>query len=100
MRSAGSTLSPLAYPLFRGLWIATLAANFGNMVLAVGIQWLMTSIDGRADMVALIWTAMSLPMMLLSIVGGAFADMFDRRRLLLVAYGFAAAVSALLAWLA
>ena len=100
VRSVGSTLSPLAHPLFRSLWIATLAANFGNMVLAVGIQWQMTAIDGRADMVALIWTAMSLPMMLLSIVGGAFADMHDRRRLLLAAYAAAAAISAGLAWLA
>ncbi len=100
MRSPGSTLSPLTHGLFRALWIASLAANFGNMVLAVGTQWLMTAIDGRADRVALIWTAMALPMMLLSLVGGAFADLIDRRRLLLGAYGSAAAVSALLAWLA
>jgi MFS family permease len=99
MRAPGSTLSPLAFPLFLTLWIATLAANFGSLVLAVGVQWLMTAIDGRADRVALIWSAMSLPMLLLSLLGGAVADRYDRRRVLLAAYGAAAAISAALAWL-
>ncbi|MGZ8337175.1 MAG: MFS transporter [Allosphingosinicella sp.] len=100
MRSSGSTLSPLGHPLFLTLWIATLTANFGNLVLAVGVQWQMTAIDGRADMVALVWSAMSLPMLLLSLLGGAIADQYDRRLVLMTAYGLTAAVSVTLAWLA
>ena len=100
MPSAGSTLSPLSHRQFRTLWIATLFANFGNLVFAVGAQWTMTAIDGRADMVALVWTAMALPMMLFSLLGGAVSDMRDRRRVLVVAYGCAAFISALLTFLA
>ena len=99
MPSAGSTLSPLSHRLFRNLWIATLVANFGGLVLAVGAQWTMTSIDGRADMVALVWTAMALPMMLFSLVGGAVSDIHDRRHVLVAAYGCTALISALLAFL-
>ena len=89
----------MSHGLFRTLWIATLIANFGGLVLAVGAQWTMTAIDGRADRVALVWTAMALPMMLFSLVGGAFSDMHDRRHVLVVAYGCTAFISAVLAFL-
>ena len=52
MAPPGSTLSPLSHRLFRTLWLASLAGNFGNAVQGVGAAWLMTSLDGRADRVA------------------------------------------------
>jgi MFS family permease len=97
MAAAGSTLSPLSHRLFLTLWIASLAGNFGNAIQSVGAAWLMTAADGRADRVALVQTAIQLPIMLLALVGGAVADMYDRKKVMLAAQAGVAALSALLA---
>jgi len=97
MPAAGSTLSPLSHRLFLTLWIASLAGNFGNAIQAVGAAWLMTAVDGRADRVALVQTAIQLPIMLLALAGGAVADMYDRKRVMLAAQAGVAMLSALLA---
>src|SRR3954463_12779785 len=99
MIAAGSTLSPLSPRLFLTLWIATLAGNFGNAIQAVGAAWLMTAVDGRADRVALVQTAIQLPIMLFVLLGGAVADMYDRRKVMLAAQTGIASLSALLALL-
>jgi MFS family permease len=100
MRAPGSTLSPLGHRLFLTLWLASLAGYFGNAIQSVGAAWLMTALDGRADRVALVQTAIQLPIMLLALVGGAVADLYDRRRVMLAAQAGAALVSVLLAVLA
>jgi MFS family permease len=100
MRAPGSTLSPLGHGLFLTLWLASLAGNFGNAIQSVGAAWLMTGLDGRADRVALVQTAIQLPIMLLALVGGAVADLYDRRRVMLAAQAGIALLSALLAVLA
>jgi len=83
--SAGvTTWTPLKTPLFRNIWLASLLSNLGFMFLSVGAGWQMTLLTPRADMVALVQTALMLPMMLLAIPAGAMADMYDRR---LVALG-------------
>jgi len=97
MPAQGSTFSPLAHRLFLILWTTSLTGNIAQMVQAVGAQWLMTEIDGRADMVALVQTAISLPVMLLAVIGGAVADVYDRRRVMLTAQGSLAIVSVVLA---
>ncbi len=76
---------PLAYPIFRRLWIGGIASNLGTMVQAVGAGWLMASIVPSSDMVALVQSATTLPVMLFSIVAGVFADSYDRRKVLMVA---------------
>lgn len=50
------------------------------MILSVGAGWTMTELTPSADMVALVQTAIMLPMMLLSLPAGAIADMYDRRK--------------------
>ena len=93
-------MSPLSHRLFLTLWLASLAGYFGNAIQSVGAAWLMTALDGRADRVALVQTAIQLPIMLCALVGGAVADLYDRRRVMLVAQAGAALVSVLLAVLA
>jgi MFS family permease len=95
-----STLSPFAHRVFLALWLASFASNLGNAVQSVGASWLMTSIAPRADMVALVQTAMSLPIMLFALVAGAIADLFDRRKVMLTAQVAMASASFLLAGLA
>ena len=63
---------------------------------------MMTSITDSADMVALVQASATLPIMLFSVLGGAIADNFNRRQVMLVAQGFMFVVSACLvvaAWL-
>jgi len=73
----------LRHPVFRALWIASVASNLGTWLQGVGAAWLMTSLAASATMVALVQAMTSLPMFLLSLPAGALADVMDRRRLLL-----------------
>src|SRR6185503_3027871 len=81
-----SAWAPLwLFPVFRPLWIAQFASNIGTWMQTVGAQWLL--IDTSPLLVALVQTASSLPIVLLALPAGAFADLVDRRRLLLGAQG-------------
>ena len=73
----------LRHPVFRALWIASVASNLGTWLQSVGAAWLMTTLAASAIMVALVQAVTSLPMFLLSLPAGALADVLDRRRLLL-----------------
>jgi MFS family permease len=79
-----SPWSPLAEPIFRALWIATVASNIGTWMQDVGESWLMVSLTTSPMLVALVETAGSLPVVLLALPAGALADVVDRRRLLLI----------------
>ena len=77
-----SAWAPLRYfPVFRALWIAQFASNVGTWMQTVGAQWLL--IDHSPLLVSLVQTASSLPIVLLALPAGAWADLVDRRRLLL-----------------
>jgi len=89
--------TPFQTPIFRNVWIASLVSNFGSLIQSVGAAWLMTSIANSADMVALVQTAVALPVLLWSLVSGALADGHDRRKLMLAAQAFMFAVSLALA---
>ncbi|MDK1383946.1 MFS transporter [Sinorhizobium sp. 8-89] len=91
-----SPLAPFKHDTFRIIWIASLASNFGGLIQAVGAAWLMTSISQSVNMVALVQASTALPIMLFSLVSGALADNFDRRRIMLIAQGFMLSVSAVL----
>src|SRR4030095_5148530 len=79
--SAGAPLRDS--PMFRALWIAQFASNIGTWMQTVGAQWLL--IDSSPVLVSLVQTAASLPIVLLALPAGAWADMVDRRHLLLFA---------------
>jgi MFS family permease len=69
------------YPIFRALWIAQFASNVGTWMQTVGAQWLL--VDHSPLLVSLVQTASSLPIVMLALPAGAWADLVDRRRLLL-----------------
>jgi MFS family permease/quinol monooxygenase YgiN len=81
-----STFAPLRMALFRRLWIAGLAANLGTFVQSVAAAWLMVEMSQSAEMVALVQSALSLPIMLFALVAGALADMVARRTIMLIAH--------------
>ena len=74
-------MGALGKPVFRALWIAQFASNVGTWMQTVGAQWLL--IDTSPLLVSLVQAASSLPIVLLALPAGAWADMVDRRRLLL-----------------
>jgi predicted MFS family arabinose efflux permease len=80
---ASSNWAPLAVPVFRALWLASLASNIGSWMHIVAASWLMTSLTTSAALVALLQTANSAPNFLLALPAGALADVLDRRRLVL-----------------
>lgn len=97
MTERSAALAPFSEPIFRAVWLASLASNLGSLIQSVGAAWLMTSMTGSADLVALVQASTTLPVMIFSLAAGAVADNFDRRRVLLTAQGFMLVVSALLA---
>jgi MFS family permease len=94
-----STLSPLAHRAFRWLLFASLGSNLANAVQSVGASWTMTGLTAQADMVALVQTATSLPIMAFALVGGAVADVHRRHRVMLVCQILMGAIALLLAFL-
>ena len=92
--------SPLRRPVFRALWIASLASNLGTWAQNVGAAWLMTSLAPEPFVVALVQAASNLPFFVLAIPAGALADVVDRRRLALVALAWLSASALVLAGLA
>ncbi|MXP41326.1 MFS transporter [Altererythrobacter soli] len=91
-----TTFTPLAYRAFALILVGSLLSNFGNAVQSVGAAWQMTATGQPADVVALVQTAVNLPIMLLALPAGAWADMFDKRTVMLLAQTAMFAVSLLL----
>jgi MFS family permease len=96
-RPAGgwSALAPLRDTTFRNIWTASLLSNFGQLVLGVAAAWEMTRL-ASAGMVALVQTALMLPLMLVAVPAGAIADMFDRRRIAMTGLAFSSLMAATL----
>ena len=89
----GGILAPLRVPMFRAIWAANLIGATGWLVQGVGAAWLMTTLAGTADMVALVQTATMAPILLFALLAGALADLWDRRWVLLLAQLWVAAAA-------
>jgi MFS family permease len=74
---------PLRVPLFRDLWLASIVSNLGGWMQDTAGTWLMTVLTTSPLLIALMQTAASLPVVILGLLAGATADIFDRRRLLI-----------------
>ena len=86
-------VSPLQTPIFRAIWLANFASNLGAMIQVVGASWAMTSMTTSPQRIALVQSSTALPVMLLSLLGGALADCLDRRRMMLGAQLFMLVIS-------
>ncbi|PQV63559.1 putative arabinose efflux permease, MFS family [Abditibacterium utsteinense] len=75
--------APLRSPLFRAIWLASLASNIGSWMHDVGASWLMTSLTKDEQLNALVSAASSFPMFMLALPAGALADIVDRRKLVI-----------------
>jgi MFS family permease len=100
--AADGVTAPLRHSAFRRIWLASLLSNLGLLIQGVGAAWAMTQMTSSADNVALVQTALMLPVMLISMPAGAIADMYDRRIVALVSLSISltgATALTVLAWL-
>jgi MFS family permease len=81
-----AALAPLwSSDIYATLLAAQLIAILARWMQLLGGQWFF--IDEKPSMVALVSTALALPTVLFAPIAGAFADMIDRRRMLIVTQG-------------
>ncbi len=78
-----SGFAPLRIALFRDRWIASTVSSVGTWMQDTAGTWLMTTLTASPLLIALMQAAASLPVLLLGLLAGATADIFDRRRLLI-----------------
>ena len=79
------------------LWLAQLGSLIGTWMQTVGAQWLLVDQPAAETLVALVQTANMSPVFFLALPAGVFADVFDRRRLLMVVQTAALLTAATLA---
>jgi MFS family permease/quinol monooxygenase YgiN len=91
-----SPLAPFRTPVFRMLWSTWLMANICLWMSDVAAAWMMTSLTATPLWVALVQTAASLPVFLLGLPSGAFADILDRKRYFLMTQIWIAVVASVL----
>lgn len=92
--TSSATLAPLRNPTFRSIWLANQVSNFGTLMEAVAMGWLMATISTSNLMVALVMASATLPAFIFSVFAGAIADSFDRRSVMLAAQGLMVVSSA------
>jgi MFS family permease len=95
-----TTFGPLAHRAFLLILVGSLLSNFGNAIQSVGAAWQLTLMKQPADVIALVQTATNLPIMLLALPAGAWADMIDKRGIMLAAQSGMFLMSVLLVTLA
>ncbi|MBZ5602035.1 MAG: MFS transporter [Acidobacteriia bacterium] len=88
--------TPLRHGLFRAMWIASVVSNVGTWMHTVAASWLMTLLAASPLMVALVQTATTLPVFLITLPAGAIADLIDRRRWLIFTQSVMLAVAAVI----
>jgi MFS family permease len=98
-RSSGATAfaAPFRHSAFAVIWTATLVSNVGGWMYSAASGWLMTSLDPDPLVVSLVQAASTLPIFLFALPAGALADIFDKRKFLIVVEVLTTAVSAVYA---
>ena len=92
-----SFVAPFRHAAFSVIWTATLVSNVGGWMFSAASGWLMTSLNPDPLIVALVQAASTLPICLFAIPAGALADIFDKRRYLIVVELLTTAVCAVYA---
>ncbi|NCP87238.1 MAG: MFS transporter [Anaerolineae bacterium CG_4_9_14_3_um_filter_57_17] len=89
------------HPKFTLLWAGLLISIAGSQMQLAAIHWHIRELSGKPDPLALglIGLARILPVIVFSLFGGAFADTFNRRTIILVTQTLMALTAAGLAWL-
>ena len=76
--------APLKNKVFAMLWLAWMTSNICMWMNDVAASWMMTSLSSSATQIALIQTMSNLPVFLLGLPSGAFADILNRKKYFMV----------------
>ncbi|CEL12295.1 Putative transmembrane secretion effector [Candidatus Portiera aleyrodidarum] len=79
-----SLFTPLTFKPFRIIWFADLIANLGTWAQSVASVWILTEYHANSRTLAMIQVVTALPLVLLSIISGVWADNYDRRKIMLM----------------
>jgi len=82
---------------FRSLFVGRSVSSFGDEIVAVVVPFQVYAITGSPLAVGLLGLAQLVPVFVFPIVGGAFADALERRRLVIATHALLAVLSALMA---
>lgn len=86
-----------AYPAFRRLWLAALAASLGQWMQSTALGWIALDLTNSKSFVGLVVFTSGLPFLLISVPAGALIDRFDRRRVLMSCQAAAAILATVVA---
>jgi MFS family permease len=96
-RSWAVDTTPLRIPAFRRLFGGVATTMVGQQMTLVAVPFQVYALTGDSLMVGVTSLVALVPLVVLGLLGGAIADVVDRRRLMLVTSAGAAVTSALLA---
>lgn len=71
------------YRDFRVMWLGSFTSTTGTFMQHVALSWLILQLTGMSFYLGLTSFLGQLPLVLFSVIGGAFADRVDRRKLLI-----------------
>jgi predicted MFS family arabinose efflux permease len=92
-----SFAAPFRHGTFAVIWTATLVSNVGGWMYSAASGWLMTDLNPDPLIVSLVQAASTLPIFLFALPAGALADIFDKRKYLLVVETLTTVVSGIYA---
>jgi MFS family permease len=96
MSAAPSIWLTLRHAQFKALAGSGAVYFVGNAMQSMAASWMVIELTGSSFLAALVQTAVFLPMFILSLPAGVWADITDRRQLILVSLWVQAATGALL----
>src|SRR5580765_1188611 len=78
-------IAPLRHRDFRLLWSGMCISLLGDGAFLVAMAWQVYALSNAPTALALVGIAMSIPTIVLLLIGGLVSDRFDRRRVMLAA---------------
>ena len=97
--SRTNLFGPLKHRDFRRLWAGMTLSLIGDGAFLIAMTWEVYTLSNAPTALAFVGIAMSVPTIVLLLVGGAVSDRVDRRRVMVAADLIRAAAVGLLAWL-
>ncbi len=83
----GGTFRALRYRNYRLIWIGFFLSNIGTWMQTVAQGWLVRELTASTALIGFVSFASSFPQIAFSLFGGVYADLFNRRKLLIVTQG-------------
>ena len=84
LRRIGPDIRPLSVPAYRRLFLGQVTTVVGAMLTTVAVQQQIFDITGSSAWVGIASLVALVPLVVFGLIGGAIADTYDRRKLLMV----------------